>query len=191
MQYLINAAIKGIIEGFTEFLPISSTGHLVLVREMFPLAAPARAVALNNLFDIVVQFPAVLAIFILYRRRLWDSVSSLPQRQESQRFWFGICLAFLPLAAIGIVLKDKIEKHLMHPVPVAIALIVGGLLLLLIERSRAQHRFEKAEHVPVAIAALIGFFQALALMPGTSRSGATIVGGRLSGLSRNPVRATP
>ena len=90
MQYLINAAIKGIIEGFTEFLPISSTGHLVLVREMFPLAAPARAVALNNLFDIVVQFPAVLAIFILYRRRLWDSVSSLPQRQESQRFWFGI-----------------------------------------------------------------------------------------------------
>jgi undecaprenyl-diphosphatase len=183
-NYLLNAAIKGIIEGFTEFLPISSTGHLVLVRDWLPIADPSHATRLDNLFDIVVQFPAVLAIFILYRRRLWDSIGSVPAREESRRFWSGIFLAFLPLAALGLVLKDKIEAHLMHPRPVAIALVVGGLILILIDRIKSTDRYDKAEDVPILTAFFVGIFQALALIPGTSRSGATIVGGRQCGLSR-------
>jgi undecaprenyl-diphosphatase len=183
-NYLLNAALKGILEGFTEFLPISSTGHLVLVRDLLPIAPAEHAKRLNELFDIIVQFPAVLAIVVLYWSRLWQSVSGIASRPEARRFWFGIALAFIPLAALGIVFKKTIEDKLMHPVPVAIALIVGGLILILIERRRAADRIEKAEDVTPETALIIGFFQALALIPGTSRSGATIVGGRLFGLTR-------
>lgn len=183
-NYLLNAAIKGAIEGFTEFLPISSTGHLVLLRGWLPLAEPAHAQRLDNLFDIVVQFPAVLAIFVIYRQRLFRSLSGLTQRRESQRFWGGIALAFVPLAALGVAFKDVIESKLMHPQPVALALIVGGLILLIVERAATTNRYKTAEDVPVLTAFVIGIFQALALIPGTSRSGATIIGGRQCGLSR-------
>ena len=184
-NYFLNAAIKGVLEGFTEFLPISSTGHLVLVRKLLPVASAEHAERLDNLFDIIVQFPAVLAIVVLYWRRLWVSVSGLASRPEARRFWIGIALAFIPLAALGIVFKKKIEEHLMHPVPVAIALIVGGVVLILIERRKHTDRVQNAEDVTPETALIIGFFQALALIPGTSRSGATIVGGRLFGLSRS------
>lgn len=184
-NYLLNAAIKGVLEGFTEFLPISSTGHLILVRDLLPLAGPAGATRLNELFDIIVQFPAVLAVVVLYRQRLWDSANGLASRPESRRFWAGIALAFLPLAALGYILKDQIEKKLEKPIPVAIALLVGGLILILIERRRHCETVGKAEDAPLPTAFAIGCFQALALVPGTSRSGATIVGGRLWGLTRS------
>ena len=182
-NYLLNAAIKGVIEGFTEFLPISSTGHLILVRKLFPLADPLNAERLDKLFDIIIQFPAVLAVMVLYRRRLWDSVRTIPTRPESRRFWLGICLAFIPLATLGLLFKKQIED-LEKPIPVAIALLVGGLVLILIERRRHTDSIDLAENVPPPTAFIIGCFQALALLPGTSRSGATIVGGRLWGLSR-------
>ncbi|HYG73768.1 MAG TPA: undecaprenyl-diphosphate phosphatase [Planctomycetota bacterium] len=192
--YLINAAIKGVIEGVTEFLPISSTGHLVLVRHLFPLAAPDDGSRLENLFDIVVQFPAILAVLVLYRQRLYTSARGLFSETRSRNFWLGIGLAFIPLASLGMVFKKKIEEALMHPRPVAIALIVGGIILILIERRSAAvpaasaspttAPIERAEDTPLATAIIIGFFQALALMPGTSRSAATIIGGRAMGLSR-------
>lgn len=185
--YLFNAAIKGIIEGVTEFLPISSTGHLVLVRHLFPLADAAHAERLENLFDIVVQFPAILAVLLIYRQRLFMSARSVWTDSRSRYFWVGIALAFIPLAALGLVFKKKIEEVLMHPRPVAIALIIGGVILILVERRRTVDRsdaIQKAEDVPVSTALIIGFFQALALMPGTSRSAATIIGGRAMGLTR-------
>lgn len=185
LQYLVNAAIKGVIEGFTEFLPISSTAHLILVDRWLPLTADtAQQPALNNMFDIIIQFPAVLAIFVLYRRRLLASVHELPHRPEARNFWLGLLIAFLPAAIFGKLFKDMVERHLHAAQPIAVALLVGGLVLILVECSVRNSRIGKAEDVPLPSALLIGLFQCLALIPGVSRSGATIVGGRMLGLSR-------
>lgn len=185
--YLINAAIKGVIEGFTEFLPISSTGHLVLVRNLFPLTDPANAEntkRLNEVFDIVVQFPAVLAIVLLFRKRLWNSVTTIRERDSSMRLWLGLVIAFVPLAVTGLLFHKYLEEHLAKPVPIAIALILGGVVLLLIEKALSVVSVQQVEDVPLPTAFQIGLFQCLALFPGTSRSAATIIGGRLKGLSR-------
>jgi len=192
--HLLNAILKGLLEGFTEFLPISSTGHLILVRGLLPLSSdPADAKRLDDLFDIVVQFPAVLAIVVLYRQRLWVSATALRARPEARRFWCGLLIAFVPAAVFGKLFHDRIEELLFAPLPVALALIAGGVVLILVDReapAAAQptpavcSRFASAETVPWHVALRIGFFQCLALIPGTSRSGATIVGGRLLGLSR-------
>lgn len=192
--HLLNAILKGLLEGFTEFLPISSTGHLILVRGLLPLGSdPADAKRLDDLFDIVVQFPAVLAIVVLYRRRLWASAAALRARPEARRFWFGLLIAFVPAAVFGKLFHDRIEELLFAPLPVALALIAGGVVLILVDREApaaaqaagsAGSRFASAEAVPWHVALQIGLFQCLALIPGTSRSGATIIGGRLLGLSR-------
>ncbi len=187
-MHIWNAIIKGILEGFTEFLPISSTGHLILVRDLLPLTASADAAEIervNTLFDIVIQFPAVLAIVILYRRRLWDSVRTLTASTDSRRFWGGICLAFVPAAIVGVLFHRSIEHHLMNPTCVALALIVGGLILLVVERIGGAGAIGRAEDVPLGAAVIIGCFQCLGMIPGVSRSGATIVGGRLWGLDRS------
>jgi undecaprenyl-diphosphatase len=184
-QYLWNAVLKGILEGFTEFLPISSTGHLKLVDHLLPLTAnDLEAKPLNEMFDLVIQLPAILAVFLLFRRRLWATLSTLQTDAGSRSFWGGIMLAFFPIAVAGILLKKIVERHLNESVPIAIALIVGGIVLLLVERVARRGTVEKAEDVPVSKALSIGLFQCLALVPGTSRSGATIVGGRLCGLTR-------
>jgi len=191
MSFLLNAAIKGVLEGLTEFLPISSTAHLVLVRKFFPLTGdtnPVNIERLDNVFDIVIQFPAILAIVILYWSRLWSSVRTIPERPESQRFWTGLVFAFFPAAVFGVLFHKKIEDHLMHPTPIAIAMIAGGLVLLIIDRVSIRLAATKAEQIPISTAFVIGFYQCLGMIPGTSRSGATIVGGRLSGLNR-PVAA--
>ena len=129
-EYYWNALIKGVLEGFTEFLPISSTGHLILVRDFLPLTADhSRVATLNSLFDIVIQLPAILAIVILYRRRLWQSARTLPSQAESRRFWAGLFVAFLPAAIGGVLFHRQIEAALESPLPVALALIIGGLVL--------------------------------------------------------------
>ncbi|HEY3321035.1 MAG TPA: undecaprenyl-diphosphate phosphatase [Planctomycetota bacterium] len=186
MEYLLNAAIKGVIEGVTEFLPISSTGHLILVRDFFPLTSdPARTEKLNDLFDIVIQFPAILAIVVLYRQRLWNSARTFFSRQESQHFWITLVLAFLPAAVIGLLVHKHIEEMLMFPKPVACALIVGGIALLLVEKIMGNGSTERAENVSTRTGIAIGFWQCLGMIPGTSRSGATIVGARAHNLTRS------
>ncbi len=183
-QFLFNAAIKGFIEGFTEFLPISSTGHLVLFRQFFPLTNdPARVQELDNVFDIVIQLPAILAIVILYWKRLWGSASTVFEHQESRRFWMNVVAAFLPAAFFGFAFKDHLDL-LMRPDVVAAALVIGGIILLLIERIVKAEFVERAEQVTFKQSLSIGFFQCLSMIPGTSRSGATIVGGRVLGLNR-------
>ncbi|HAR43003.1 MAG TPA: hypothetical protein DCS07_10310 [Bdellovibrionales bacterium] len=184
ISYEWNAAIKGVIEGFTEFLPISSTGHLVLVRDFFPLTGdPARVQELDNLFDVVIQLPAVLAIVILFWRRLWKSTAGILSSDEARNFWISVIAAFIPAAIIGFAVKDKLDL-LMQPQIVALALVIGGVVILAIERWGFSGAIARAEDVPLAKALSIGFFQCLSIIPGTSRSGATIIGGRVFGLNR-------
>ncbi len=183
--YYFNALLKGILEGITEFLPISSTGHLIIARPWFPLTADAaRAEKLDEIFDIVIQFPAILAVVILFRQRLWNSAKTVFSNPRSQNFWIGLAIAFMPAAIIGKLFHHKIEEHLMKAVPVAIALIVGGIILILVDRGGDNGKYSAAEDVPKANAFFIGVFQCFGMFPGTSRSGATIVGGRLLHLTR-------
>jgi len=185
VSYLLNAAIKGVVEGFTEFLPISSTGHLIVVGKYLPLTANAAEVKkLDDMFDLVIQFPAILAIVVLYRRRLWDSARAVQERPEARRFWWALALACVPVGLAGLELGSAAEIHLRNPLVVAVAWIVGGLILAFFERLAMRPTVNKAEEVPLASAVSMGVFQCLALIPGTSRSGASIVSGRLMGLSR-------
>lgn len=181
----LNAALKGLVEGVTEFLPVSSTGHLILVNDLLPLTSdPTRVKQLDNLFNIIVQFPAILAVMLLFRSRLLASARAIPQRPEARRFWIALFIAFLPLAITGIIFKNIIEDKLLNSFVVACALIAGGVVLLFVEGLFKSDRISRAEDVTLGNALVIGLAQCLALIPGTSRSAATIVGGRMLGLSR-------
>lgn len=189
MHPYLGALLKGILEGLTEFLPISSTGHLVLVRDYLPLTTdPTQVDRLNNLFDIVVQLPAVLAIVVLYRQRLWCATRRIRDDAGARTFWIGLFLAFLPIAVAGLALNKQIEallaSHGLGNKVIAGALIVGGVILVLVERTSNEQSIRRAEDVSPGRAFSVGLCQCLALIPGTSRSGATIVGGRFLGLSR-------
>lgn len=186
LQFYFNALIKGIIEGVTEFLPISSTGHLIIARDWFPLTADAaHAKELDDVFDVVIQFPAILAVVFLYRSRLWESMRTIPTQPRSRNFWLGLLIAFLPALVVGLLIHKQIDEKLMFPIPVAIALIVGGVILILADGRCGEGKYATAEDVPLATAFFIGVFQCFGMFPGTSRSGATIVGGRLMHLTRS------
>lgn len=173
------AIVLGIVEGLTEFLPISSTGHLIIAAEALGLSGP-KVIA----FEIIIQGAAILAVCYEYRQLLWRTASSIATDRGSQRFALNIFLGFLPLAVLGLLFKDEIEQHLFKPVPVAMALIFGGLAILWVDRRASSPRFERVEDVPVRTAAALGVWQAIALIPGTSRAGATIIGGVWLGMSR-------
>ena len=179
MHLWLNSILLGILEGITEFLPISSTGHLILVRRFLPLGR-----GFEDTFDIVVQLPAILAIVVLYRQRLWDEAVGVVTKPQARRFWLGLFFAFLPAAVIGFFFHNKIESYLFKPRVVAIALLLGGVVILLVERFMKEGGREPAEAVPMKSSFGIGLFQCLAMIPGTSRSAATIIGGRLLGLNR-------
>jgi len=182
----LNAAIKGIVEGVTEFLPISSTGHLILVREWLPLTTDAtHAKQLDDIFDIIIQLPAILAVLVLYRARLWGSLHTIRTDSKSRNFWLGLAIAFLPAGVVGLLIHERIDELLMFPLPVATALLVGGIILIVADRFSAEGKYATAEDVPLATAFFIGVFQCFGMAPGTSRSGATIVGGRLMHLTRS------
>jgi undecaprenyl-diphosphatase len=177
----IEAVILGLVEGITEFLPISSTGHLILTRSLLGLEGEAV-----NRQLIVIQGAAILAVCWEYRRRLWDTLRTLHTRAESQRLAVNVSMAFLPLATLGLLFEQQIESALFAPVPVALALIIGGVLMMWAERRphRTPERIATIDDMRWPDAMKLGLFQALALIPGTSRSAATIIGGMLSGMSR-------
>lgn len=188
MFIYFNAFLKGILEGVTEFLPISSTGHLIIVREWLPLTADPNiehVKMLDDIFDVIIQLPAILAVMLLYRERLWESVKTIPSSARSRSFWIGLVVAVLPVVILGPLLNKKLEDSYHFPIPVAIALIVGGIILILVERGEDSGKYQAAEDTPVITAFFIGIFQCFSMFPGTSRSGATIVGGRLMHLTRN------
>ena len=178
-EVLLTAALLGLIEGVTEFIPVSSTGHLILASHW--LGQPGEAA---KTFDIFIQLGAILAIVWLYRQRLTHAVLAARSDPVSRRFLLNLLLAFLPAAIVGFLAHDWIKIHLFNPTVVAVALIGGGLAILLIERWCPPTRIEEVDAVPPGTALGVGLAQVLSLIPGTSRSGATIMGGYALGLSR-------
>ena len=174
----LDAIILGLVEGITEFLPISSTGHLILTESLLGLQGDASERLL-----IVIQGAAILAVCWEYRQRLWDTALSLGQA-KSQGFVLNLLIAFLPLAILGLLFEKQIKAVLFAPIPVAIALVVGGVLILWAEKRQHVERIKSVDEMRWTDALKIGLFQALALVPGTSRSAATILGGLLGGLGR-------
>jgi undecaprenyl-diphosphatase len=188
---LLKAAIMGVVEGLTEFLPISSTGHLILAGSLLNFTGDRVKV-----FEIAIQTGAMLAVVWEYRQRLSDTVAGIASQARAQRFALNVLVAFLPAVVFGLLLGSTVKKHLFSPVPVALAFIVGGVLILWIE---ARHkrlygamdlaggrraRVETVDDMTVADALKVGLLQCLALIPGTSRSGATIMGALVLGFSR-------
>jgi undecaprenyl-diphosphatase len=176
---LWKAAVLGLVEGATEFVPVSSTGHLILVSNWLHLV-DERA----KTFEIFIQLGAILAIVWLYRRRLGHVVVSARSDADSRRLIGDLLIAFLPAAVVGFLAHDWIKARLFDPTVVAVALVVGGLLILLIERWSPASTVRDISRVSGTTALGIGLAQVLSLVPGTSRSGATIMGGYALGLSR-------
>ena len=176
---LLKGAILGLVEGATEFIPVSSTGHLIVVSNWLGLV-DERA----KTFDVFIQLGAILAIVWLYRVRLWRAVVAARHEAASRRFLINLFIAFLPAALVGFLTHEWIKERLFKPAVVAVALVVGGILILLIERWAPKARIHDVNGVPPRTALGIGLAQVLSLIPGTSRSGATIMGGYALGLSR-------
>jgi undecaprenyl-diphosphatase len=176
---LLKAAILGIVEGATEFLPVSSTGHLIIVGDWLGLTGQQV-----ETFDIVIQLGAILAIAWIYREKIARVVRTLPSSPTSQRLTLNIALAFLPIAIVGFLAASWIKLHLFSPTTVAAALVVGGIIMLIIEWWRPPTPIEDVDDIPVRTAFWIGVIQVLALFPGTSRAGATIMGAYALGCSR-------
>ena len=176
---LLVAAFLGLIEGLTEFIPVSSTGHLLLVGYFLGFDSP------GNTFEVVIQLGAVLAILTVDGARLWKVVTDAPHDPDARRFLFGVLLAFLPAAAVGVMAHGYIKTVLFEsPQLIAVMLIIGGAVLIFVDRSVPSPRYEDATRLPLVVALGIGLFQVLSLVPGTSRSGATIVGALLMGVSK-------
>ena len=178
-ELLLKGALLGLVEGATEFIPVSSTGHLILVSSWLGLI-DERA----KTFDIFIQLGAILAIVWLYRIRLVKSVVAARRDTASRRLLVGLLIAFLPAAVVGFLTHDWIKDRLFNPTVVAVALVVGGILILLIERWSPRSKIGDVYEVPPRTALGIGLAQVLSLIPGTSRSGATIMGGYALGLTR-------
>ncbi len=177
---LIKALILGVVEGLTEFLPISSTGHLILAGELLSFNDER-----GKLFEIVIQSGAILAVLWEYRKRLSDAVTHAISDQQARQFLVNVAIAFLPLAVLGLVFGKQIKAHLFNAPTVATTFILGGFVILWAEnRQKTSVRVENVEQMTYVDAFKLGIAQAFALIPGTSRSGSTIIGGMLFGLSR-------
>ncbi|TMH77139.1 MAG: undecaprenyl-diphosphate phosphatase [Betaproteobacteria bacterium] len=176
---LAKAFVLGVVEGLTEFLPISSTGHLILVGDLIGFADEKAKV-----FEIVIQTGAMLAIVWEYRERFGRVLVGLATDRTAQRFALNLLVAFTPAAVLGLAFGKLIKTYLFHAVPVALAFIVGAIIILWVERRRRPAMIENVDQMTWKDALKVGVAQAFALIPGTSRSGATIIGGMLFGLSR-------
>jgi undecaprenyl-diphosphatase len=183
---LLKAALMGIVEGLTEFLPISSTGHLIVAGDLINFNYPNAKV-----FEIAIQSGAILALCWEYRQRLLSTVSGIFSDAKAQRFALNVCIAFLPFMVVALKFHEPIKALLFKPVPVALAFVVGGVIILFAERwykNRATSSniklIESVDDMTWRDALKVGFTQCAALIPGTSRSGATIIGGMFLGLSR-------
>jgi undecaprenyl-diphosphatase len=173
------AVILGLIEGATEFIPVSSTGHLIVAQDMLGYTGPEA-----NTFAVFIQLGAILAIVWLYRTTFVGAVASARRDEPSRRLVLNVVVATIPAVVVGLLARDFIMDHLFRPVTVAGALVVGGIIILLIEAWSPRTRIEHVRQLPGRTALAIGFAQVLALFPGVSRSGATIMGAYGLGLSR-------
>lgn len=181
MEELIKVIILGIIEGVTEFLPISSTGHLIVAAAILDFQG-----SINGTFEIFIQLGAVFAVIGYYWADLWKQVRTVPHDRQVQHFWLAIIVASIPAAIFGFLLRDWITEVLFSPVVVAISLIVGGIVFLIVERRPQADSPETTDLMNITFrqALLVGIMQTLALIPGVSRSGASIIGGLFAGMDR-------
>lgn len=179
LALFIKALTLGIVEGLTEFLPISSTGHLILVGDLLDFNDDR-----GKVFAIVIQTGAMLAVVWEYRLRFGRMLRGLLTDRLAQRFAVNLVIAFLPAALLGLAFGSTIKKHLFQAVPVALAFVVGGLIILWVERRQRQAVVDNVDDMSWKDALKVGLAQSFALIPGTSRSGATIIGAMLFGLSR-------
>ncbi|MBL6665189.1 MAG: undecaprenyl-diphosphate phosphatase [Rickettsiales bacterium] len=178
MTDIIKSLLLGIIEGLTEFLPVSSTAHLLISSHLINFTTIQ-----NNLFEIVIQLGAILAICVIYKGRISSTLLNL-KSPTSQKFSFNITIAFLPAAILGLLFHDHIKKLFFSNFSIAIALIIGGIIMLIFDKKDQSAKINKVDNITLKQALLIGIFQSIAMIPGTSRSGATIIGGLIAGLSR-------
>jgi undecaprenyl-diphosphatase len=177
---LVKATIMGIVEGLTEFLPVSSTGHLILTGALLHFDDDKAKV-----FDIAIQTGAILAVILVYWQRIRSTIVSLPTDRQAQRFAINVVVAFFPAVVLGLLFGKVIKEHLFTPWVVATTFILGGFVILWAEgRNHPPVRINSVDEMRWTDALKVGFMQCLALVPGTSRSGATIIGGMLLGLSR-------
>jgi undecaprenyl-diphosphatase len=182
MLELVKVIILGIVEGLTEFLPISSTGHLIVFAALLDFQNKNTN---GSTFEIFIQIGAVVAVIIYFRSELLKQVATVTSDKGVQRFWLNVIIAFLPAALIGFLFADKIDELLFRPIVVAISLIVGGIIFLLVERRpNTQPSTVTLESITPRQALAVGIAQITALIPGVSRSGSTIIGGMLAGLDR-------
>ena len=186
---LLRSVIYGVIEGITEWLPISSTGHMILAEQVLKFSFSAEFM---EMFRVVIQLGAILAVVVMYFKKLWpfcvdngrDSGLAKHVRWPVMRLWFKIIVACLPAAVLGLALDDWIDAHFYNSVVVAVMLIVYGIAFILIERRPRVPTTTKLSRITYKQALIVGAWQVLALIPGTSRSGSTIIGGLLCGMSR-------
>ena len=176
---LLKALVLGVVEGLTEFLPISSTGHLIIAGQLLDFNDEK-----GKVFEIAIQTGAMLAVVWEYRARFARAVTGLGSDPVARRFVVNLAVAFMPAAVLGLAFGKLIKAHLFHPVPVALAFIAGAIVILWVERRPQRVRVQDVDQMTWMDALKVGFAQAFALIPGTSRSGATIIGGMLFGLSR-------
>ena len=180
---LVKAALMGVVEGLTEFLPISSTGHLILAGALLGFDDDKAKV-----FDIAIQTGAIFAVILVYWQKIRSTLIALPNEKQAQQFALNVLVAFLPAVVLGLLFGKAIKAHLFTPVVVATAFIVGGFIILWAEkrqkRNPASVRVHEVESMTTMDALKVGLVQCLAMIPGTSRSGSTIIGGMLLGLSR-------
>jgi undecaprenyl-diphosphatase len=177
---LIKAAIMGIVEGLTEFLPISSTGHLILAGSLLGFTDEKAKV-----FEIAIQTGAIIAVMLVYWQKIRDTLVQLPTSKQAQQFALNVLIAFVPAVILGLLFGKAIKENLFTPVVVASTFIIGGFIILWAEkRQQTALRIQSVDDMSALDAIKVGLVQCLALIPGTSRSGATIIGGMLLGLSR-------
>ena len=177
---LLKAAIMGVVEGLTEFLPVSSTGHLILAGALLGFDDEKAKV-----FDIAIQTGAIFAVIMVYWQRISETVVALPTQRKAQRFALNVLVGFLPAVVLALLFGKAIKAHLFTPIVVASTFIIGGFIILWAEKRTATAvRVESVDDMTVMDALKVGLVQCLAMVPGTSRSGSTIIGGMLLGLSR-------
>jgi len=175
----LQAIVLGFVEGLTEFLPVSSTGHLILLIDLLGFQGPP-----GKMFEIVIQLGAILAVVWIYRVKIFTVVRGVLHEPAAQKFTLNLLLAFLPAMVIGVFAYSFIKSVLFSPWVVSVALIVGGIAILVIERAQKTVRYHTPEEIPWPRAFAIGLFQCVAMIPGVSRSGATIMGALLVGVER-------
>lgn len=181
MDLILKAIILGIVEGVTEFLPVSSTGHLIIFSDIIGFSNDNKS--FRTMFEIIIQLGAILAVVFYYRTKIWNSLKNIEPGKWGFSLWLFIAIAFIPSAAFGVLFNDSIDKYLFSVPTVAVALVVGAILMILIEKKFTNPKINDVLETKPKKALAIGFAQCMSLFPGMSRSASTIMGGMVVGLS--------